>query len=346
MSVPIGVALVGLGMWGRRVGAAASRSPGVRLVSCFARDRETREDAARSLGCRPAPSLGSLLDDPEVEAVLVITPNHVHREIVAAAAERGRHVFVEKPIADTLESAEAIRQACRSAGVVLFVGHCFRRLGASRAAERLVASGALGTVVLAEATFSLPGAFAPGSWRSRRQTLAGGPLTQLGIHHADTLQHWLGPAGAVHGSLVHLAASADIDDVAVAMLEHRSGARSVIACSYVSPKTYAIRLSGTLATLELRTDMSIWPAAERMDASTSLLLHGPDGGEEVRFEPIDMLVDELRAFARCIRNGNEPETGGSEGVAALRVILGAVASSAEGRAVAIGEEAHAEHRPS
>jgi predicted dehydrogenase len=338
MTDPVGVGLVGVGMWGRRMAAAANRTPGLRLASCFVRDPTARAEAAGEIGCRPAPSLEALLDDPEVEAVLVATPNHAHREIVVAAAERDRHVLVEKPVADTVEAAEAMRDACDAAGVVLLVAHCFRRLGAARATADLIQSGALGTVVLAEASFSLPGAFAAGTWRSRRETLPGGPMTQLGVHHADTLQAWLGPAVTVRGSMAHLAADAEVDDVAVAVLDHASGARSAISCSYVSPKTYRLRVYGTDANLDYRTDMSIWPSAERMDAATTLTLERAGGDEPVPFDQRDMLVDELEEFVRCVRGRGRPETGAAEGIAALGVILGAVSSAEGGYPVPLVEE--------
>ncbi|MEJ2358387.1 MAG: Gfo/Idh/MocA family oxidoreductase [Deinococcales bacterium] len=325
----LGVGLIGVGRWGARLGAALGRADGVTLAGCFARSEDARDAAAQALGCRAAPTLEALLDDPAVEAVVVATPNASHEALVTAAAERGLHVFVEKPIAPDEAAARRMAEACERAGVTLQVGHCFRRLGASRAAERLLRSGALGRVVLAEANFSLPGAFAPGTWRSSRETLPGGPMTQLGVHHADTLQAWLGPARRIQGSLGHVAADADIDDVAVAVLEHGSGARSVIACSYVSPKTYRIRLYGTRANLEVRTDMALWPEAERMDAGTTITLETRDGTRRIPFEVRDMLVDELEAFGRCARTGAAPETGAEEGVAALRVVLGVLASAGE-----------------
>jgi len=338
MTVPVGIGLVGLGMWGRRIAVAATRTQGFRLASCFARNEDARRETAADVDCRPAESIEALLDDPGVEGVLVATPNHAHRDIALAAAERGKHVFVEKPMADSIEAAEAMRDACTRAGVVLFVGHCFRRLGAARASAALVCDNALGKVVLAEANFSLPGTFPPGSWRPRRATLAGGSMTQLGIHHADTLQAWLGPAVAVRGSLAHLAAPAEIDDVAAAVLEHASGARSVIGASYVSPKTYRIRLYGTEANLEYLTEMSVWPEAERMDEATTVSLDRGDRSEAVPFQRRDVLVDELEEFGRCVREGTAPETGAAEGMAALRVILGVVASVEDGRTAQVDDE--------
>ena len=135
---PVGIGLVGVGMWGRRMAAAAERAGGVDLVTCFARDEGARSEAAETFGCRAAGSLDALLDDSDVEAVLVVAPNHTHAEIAVASAERGKHVFVEKPFADRLADGLRAAEAIQRAGVLLFVGHSFRRLGAARAAATAI----------------------------------------------------------------------------------------------------------------------------------------------------------------------------------------------------------------
>lgn len=334
MSERIGVGLVGAGRWGKRVARAAGRTSNLELVSCYTRTEASRGETAAETGCEAAATLEELVADPRVQGVLVLTPNDSHLQVALAAAERGKHLFVEKPIADNLDSALAIGEACSRAKVVLFVAHCFRRLGAARAVGELVSSGRLGRVVLAEARFSLPGSFTPGSWRADPERLVGGPLIQLGVHHCDTLQGWFGPARRVRGSLDHLVADAGVDDVAVALIEHASGTRSVVLCSYVSPKSYGFRLYGTQANLDCTTSMAMWPEAHRMDSQTRITVEGRDGtSEAIPFEPRDMVVDELEEFGRCIREGTTPETGASEGIAALRVVLAAVESARNGRAV-------------
>jgi len=125
----IGVALIGLG--GKRLAAAVKQTPSLRLVTCFSRNEAQRR---------------------AFEAAI---------EHAGVCAERGKHVFVEKPIADTLADGRAMQAACQAAGVTLLVGHAFRRLGAARKVKQLLDQGALGTVVLAEANFSLPGTLTP-----------------------------------------------------------------------------------------------------------------------------------------------------------------------------------------
>jgi predicted dehydrogenase len=320
----IGVALVGLGMWGKRLGAAVGRTPGLRLVTCFSRNEAHRQAGAAEFGCAAAPSFEAAIEPPEVQGVLLVTPNHLHAEQAIACAERGKHIFVEKPIADTLADGRAIEAACRAAGVTLLVGHAFRRLGAARKVKQLLEAGTLGTVVLAEANFSLPGVLTPDKWRAYRATCPGGPLLQLGIHHADTLQYWLGPVSRVQGSFARLVTPAEIDDVGVALLEFANGARGVLSSSYVSPKSFSLRLYGSAANLDYETDMSIWPQAELMDAATTLTLQTKSGVETISFEPGDMLVEELAEFARCIGGEAVPETGAGEALAALEVIRGAM----------------------
>jgi UDP-N-acetyl-2-amino-2-deoxyglucuronate dehydrogenase len=315
----MGVALIGTGRWGAQIAAAAERA-GLRLVTCFARDGGARTEFAERVGCAAALSAEAAIEHPDVEGVLIVTPNDVHAQHAIAAAERGRHVFVEKPIADTIEAAGRIRDACARAGVTLAVGHAFRRLGAARRVRELLDAGALGRVVLAEATFSLPGSFPVDAWRAHRRRNPGGPLMQLGIHHVDTLAYWLGPVRAASGRFAHVATDADIDDAGVVTLEFESGALGVVTGSYVSPKTLALRLQGTEAVLEYRTDFSVWPDARALDRVTTVTV----GGEQVGFEERDMLADELAEFGRCVRDGGAPETGPDEGIHALGAILEAL----------------------
>ena len=314
-----GVALIGTGRWGDQIAAACGRA-GLRLVTCFGRAEEVRRTFAERFGCEAAASAAAAIAHPEVEGVLIVTPNDVHAEHAVAAAEQGRHVFVEKPIADTLAAAERITAACERAGVTLAVGHAFRRLGAARRVRELIDAGALGRVVLAEATFSLPGSFPDGAWRAHRERNPGGPLMQLGIHHVDTLASWLGPVAGATGSFAHVATDADIDDVGVVTLTFASGALGVVTGSYVTPKTLALRLQGTEAVLEYRTDFSVWPNARALDGATRLTL----AGDPVAFEPRDVLAEELAEFGRGIREGAPQETGGAEGTQALRAILQAL----------------------
>jgi 1,5-anhydro-D-fructose reductase (1,5-anhydro-D-mannitol-forming) len=310
------IALIGAGMWAPRLAAAAQRA-GLELVAVHARSRDARESLAERCGCRAAETFDDAIAD--AEGVLLATPNDVHGEQAAACAAAGRHVFVEKPIADTVEAAERMRDAC--ADVVLMVGHAFRRLGAARATRSVIDEGRLGTVVLAEANFSLPAKLPPQAWRAQRARNPGGPLMQLGIHHVDTLAYLLGPIERTAGRFARVHTAAEIDDVGVATLEFAAGALGVVTGSYVSPHTFSIRLLGSEGVLDYRADLgAVWPAAERVDEVSTLMLDGAP----VPFEAHDMLAEELAEFGAAIRGEAAVETGAEEGIAALRAVLDAV----------------------
>ena len=317
----VGAALIGpSGMWGPKIADAAERAGNLRLVTCYGRDEERRRVFADERGIEAAESFEAAVEHPEVEAVLLVTPNDVHAEQALACSERGRHVFVEKPIADAVAAAERMRDAFAAAGLVLAVGHGMRRLGGARRTKELIDDGALGTVVLAEANWSLTGSSSPESWRWYRERNRGGPLMQLGVHHADTLAHWLGPITRSHGTFGHVVTEAEADDVGAVSVEFENGARGTIAGSYVSPPTYTMRLFGTEAVLEYSLDMSVWPQAHKADAASRLALRRKDGREKIDFPERDPLAEELAEFARAVRGEGSPETGAEEGIAALRVI--------------------------
>jgi len=312
------VALIGAGMWAPRLAAAAGRA-GLELASVYSRGLDGRAALADRFGCRAAASFADAIAD--VDGVLLATPNDVHLEQALECVAHGRSVFVEKPIADSVEAGERMRDACVDAGVVLMVGHAFRRLGAARAAREVVDSDRLGEVVLAEANFSLPGKLPPHAWRAQRVRNPGGPLMQLGIHHADTLVYLLGPVARTTGRFAHVHTRAEIDDVGVATLEFTTGALGVITGSYVSPHVFSIRLLGSDGVLDYRADLgAVWPAAERVDEVSTLTVDG----EPVDFEPRDMLGEELAEFGAAIRGEAAVETGADEGIAALRIVLEAV----------------------
>ncbi len=331
----IGVALIGTGMWGRRLAPAVKQTASLRLVTCYSRNAQKCAAFAAEFECEAAASFEAAITHPGVRAVLLLTPNNTHAEQALACAQLGKHVFVEKPIADTLSDGRKIRDACQAAGVVLLVGHAFRRLGAARKVKQLLDDGRLGTILLAEANFSLPGLLTPDKWRFYRDTCPGGPLMQLGIHHADTLHYWLGPVTRVRGSFARVATAAEIDDVGLALLEFAGGARGSLASAYGVTKTFYLRLFGTAASLHYQTDMSIWPQADQMDAATTLTLHSDAGRETIDFNPRNMLLEELAEFASCIRGEAAPETGAAEALAALEVVRGAIASYETGQIYAM-----------
>lgn len=330
MSRPVGIAILGLGGWSRKLAAAALRSQQLQLVTCYTRTPETRQAFASEFGCLAAASLEEALDAPGVEAALITSPSHTHLELARACAAHGKHVFVEKAMALTYaDGLEMIREV-EGRGLTLMVGHEMRRLGSHRAMKQVIASGRLGQVSLATAGFTLAGSFLNDNWRTHRATNRGGALMQLGIHQVENLLYLLGPAAQVSGFFAHTTAPADIDDVGIANLVFESGAIGCVTATFVSPTSYTIHLHGSQANLSCVLDMRIWPDARQVDPHTTLSLQTRTTLEPVPFEHLDCLALELEEFARCVRGEAAPETGGREGLAALAVVEAALRSWEKG----------------
>src|SRR3989441_7719054 len=195
------VAAVGTGRWGGTLADAAGRGTGLSIIACTSRSPEKRAAFAKTYGCRDRPTLAAVLGDGEVEGVLITTPHSAHADHVVAAAGAAKHVFVDKPFTLTAADARRATEACRRAGVMLAVGHQRRKQAASRALKHLLDEGALGRVVQIEGNFSADYGFSSTlttqMWSGHRAEAPGGSMTNLGIHHVDTYQYFLGPIARV-----------------------------------------------------------------------------------------------------------------------------------------------------
>ena len=120
---PLRVACIGMGWWSDVLADAMKRSGKFEIATCYTRSTEKRQAFAKKYGCTASPSYEAILTDRTIEAVVNTTPNNVHRETTCEAARAGKHVFLDKPIANTIADARGLTQACRDARVVLALGY-------------------------------------------------------------------------------------------------------------------------------------------------------------------------------------------------------------------------------
>jgi predicted dehydrogenase len=321
------VACLGMGWWSDVLADAIKRSGKLNIVACFSRSAEKRQAFAGKYGCRAASSYEEILQDPKVEAVINTTPNSVHRETTVAAAEAGKHVFLDKPIANTIRDARAITQACAKAKVVLALGYQRRRESHFRWIKANLEK--FGKLVNAEANISRDrlGKIDLSSWRYTAEGMPGGVMLQIGIHYTDVLEYLLGPIKAVSGRFVRLVLPGDNPDVASLVLEHESGALSTINASYTSASEYYLmNIYGKQLT-----------AYYDLHQGLRVLARGTTHVEPVSCKKNDPIVEELEEFARAVRGDGEPEMDGERGTKSLAVLLAGIMSAREGRRVEVQE---------
>lgn len=326
---PVGLGVIGLGWWGGVLANGARDSGHAEVVAGYARSDEARAAFAAGQGCRASGSLEDLLADPAVEGVLVATPHSTHLGIVERAAAAGKHVFVEKPLTLTVDEAKRAIEATDRAGVVLQVGQNRRRQPANRRIKQLLDEGTLGTLVQLEGFHSSPGGFKPDlpAWRKDPAECPAGGMAACGVHTVDTFRYLAGPAKRVVAFSKQVAGITALDEATSALIEYESGPIGSIGTSYFVAPVVSLAAYGTEA--------NAW------NEEDGAKLYVQRRGEPVRSpEPVDGLdtiADEIGEFARCIRDGATPETGGPEGLEVAAVFEAIVTSAATGRAVELSD---------
>jgi predicted dehydrogenase len=324
------VASVGLGWWSDVLADAAGRTDGrVEVVSCFTRSEDKRRAFAEKYNCGAAASLDEILADDSIDAIINTTPNHVHLETTAAAAAAGKHVFLDKPVANTIGEARAITKVCADAGVVLSVGYQRRRESHFRWIQEKIAAGEFGTLVQAEANISRDraGKFELGHWRYTAEGMPGGVMLQIGLHYVDVLTMLLGPIETVSGMAAQLVLPGDNPDVGSLMMQHENGAVSTLSTSYASASEYYV--------------MNIY--GKKMSAYYNLfdglrsLNQGDSDQTPVAVEKNDAIAEQLIEWSDAVAGGVEPEVGGESAMTSLAVVKAGIKSVAEGRHVPVAE---------
>ena len=326
---PLRVASLGMGWWSDVLADAINRSGKLKITACYSRSEEKRAAFAAKYGCRAVPSYEAILADKDIEAVINTTPNGVHLETTRAAADAGKHVFLDKPIANTVSDGRRITEICRKAGVVLALGYQRRRENQFRWIKRQIDEGSFGKLVNAEANISRDrlGKIDLGSWRYQAAGMPGGVMLQIGIHYTDVLEYLIGPVKAVSGQFARLVLPGDNPDVASLVLEHENGALSTLNASYASASEYYLmNIYGKEAT-----------AYYDMFEGLRMLKRGEEKPVKVPFANKDTIAEELEEFADAVRGAGAPEIGGEYATTSLAVIRAGIVSAREGRHVEIAE---------
>ena len=341
------IALIGAGAWSGAVGDAIMKSKKIQLVTCFDVNSQKQQAFCKKFNCQPETSYEDVLKRDDIDAVHLISPNAVHAEQAILAARHGKHVFVEKPIANTLADAKKMIAACQKAEVVLMVGHHLRRLTGFRKLKAMIANGALGEPIQVEANFSqnLGFALTPESfrWRGDDSGCPAGALMTLGIHHTDLLNYLLGPIETVFAYFNKLYIEAPVEDVTAAIFQFRSGILGYLGSNYASPKACWVHVYGTEANLLCTVTLQQLPFEEYLlrwqmiDQDTRLQIFKKDrtGGEDIALKTGNPILEEIDEFADCIQTGNTPETDGQGALQALALVRAAIDSARSGKQVKI-----------
>ena len=333
----LGVGLIGLGRLGRVYARdLAGRIPETRLVAVadpagtLAKDMAAEFEVPRSYTDPLA-----LIDDASVDAIVIVTPTHVHREHVIAAAARKKPTFCEKPPALSLADVSAMKSAVEKSGMFFQMGFMRRFDTGYAAAKKQIDAGRIGTPLVFKATSRDP--FRP-SLEYANPASSGGMLIDMGIHDFDLARWFMGDVksvAAIGATIAYpeLATVGDIDN-AIASLTFANGKLGVVDLTRSGIYGYDISteilgLEGTIRIGYLReTPIMVMTKANGVSHDTV-----PYFMERFR----DAYTSQLQNFAQNVQQGKAPPITIDDGLEALRVGVAATRARESGSTVTVAD---------
>jgi predicted dehydrogenase len=225
---PLRFSLIGAGDIARKRVAPALRDSALcEFVAVARADASRAAEFADEFGAaRSYADWHDLIVDPDVHAVYVATPVHLHAEQTIAAAEAGKHVLCEKPMALDVAGCDRMIAACRANDVRLGVAYYRHFYPVVLRIKDLLAAGEIGDPVYAQINafewVDLP-ADDPRAWFLKRELAGGGPMFDFGCHRLEVLTHLFGSVRRVTGMLANVLFDRDVEDTAAALLQFERG---------------------------------------------------------------------------------------------------------------------------
>jgi len=319
---------------------------GVRLIAVADQDLGRAQALASEFDVPHAyPDYRRVLGRDDVHAVSICLPDFLHREAVLAAADAGKHVLCEKPLALDVGQADEMVSACERHGVALGLVMNHRYFPDNIRTKRAIREGEFGRVLLGSVLHSSaltgdPSGASP--WRGRRGLAAGGILTTQAIHFLDLLLWFAGPASAVKAWAVTLVRTEqDLEDTAVLALQLRSGALATLATTNGAPITddftgTRVEIHGTGGYVMLEGDRLRLVSTKGARALPAVRLPElPPGANQVIFGLGHAY--EIIDFVTSVRRGGAAPVPGRDGRHLMAVLSAAYHSAEEGKEVAIEE---------
>lgn len=310
----------------RRTMPAINMAENSKLHALMVRDLERAKKLAQEHG---APcyydSVDGILSNPEVDAVHVATPVYLHCDHVVRAAEHGKHVLCEKPMAMNVDECKRMIDACNRNGVQLEICFLFRFYSCCREIRQLIADGELGEIIEARAAFLKWYPIEEGLWRRDPARAGGGVLMDIGSHSIDLLTYLLGDVSKVAAFVNSRTTKWETEETATVLMQMKSGIHAVVNTSFVVPRSEStLEIYGTKGSVLVAGDQG-W----------RVRIHLNDSIRE-EFKPYGSLYTiQVEHFSRCIDGEEVPIAPGIAGLKNIQIISAAYESARTGSIVGL-----------
>lgn len=309
--------------------AGALTLPGVSISAVWDADPEIGADAAERFNTEFVPNLDDLLVRDDVDAVIIGSENVHHAKHTIAAANAGKHVLCEKPLATTVEDAQAMVDACEANGVKLQTAFPVRFIPATVALRDAIRGGAIGKPLIV--TARNPG-YCPQRWFVEKELSGGGSVMDHTVHVVDVLR-WMFDAEVteVYAEIATRIYDFEVDDTGLLMMKLDNGITASLDTSWSRNDAWPTWGGVTIDVIGEEGVLSL-------DAFADILEVADGRTGEFSWVPVEGLGDSemVRGFVDAIRNDTPTQPSGVDGLRAVEVTLAAYASAASGAPVPVG----------
>ena len=286
-----------------------------------------------------------LLADPDVEAVYIASPVFMHAQQVAEAAQTGKHVLCEKPLAMTLKEAQEVAEVVAGSGIKFAEGYMMRFNTLHQKAKELIDEGALGDLVFGRAQLSCWYPDMPGAWRQAPKLGGGGALIDMACHCYDLLRMFMGEIVEVVAFCDTLTFDYKVEDSSTTLLRFESGAHGVVDAFFNVPDAAGqdrLELYGNKGSIQAQATIGQLPGGE-MGAYISPKAKGYDPQQDkdalevkvqrIEAKPYNTYTAEIEALSTAILENKPIEINTLEdSIITLKVIEAAYRSARSGKA--------------
>ena len=303
---PIGIGLIGVGGWGATNAANIMRCRRFNIYGVYDKQVQFTSHFANRFSTKCFEQMDEMMDTPDIQAIAATVPNHFHAEVVKAAADAGKHIFIEKPLASCPETCRELGQYCREKKVILQVGHQMHRKPVFCEMKRILESGVLGQPLYAQAVYALERR-SRDDWRQDVDACPGGSMEQLGVHLIDVLIHLFGLPVDTQGWAENIPRISSAPDWGCVSLSFDHNVHAAISTSFSSPSHMRLELffdDGHLIT----------------DGHTLWISRSGSNPRKIKPKGPTGCPTQFIEFADCIEHGKEPETGANYAAAVMEVV--------------------------
>lgn len=292
---------VGLGNYAINHQRAVRKNPDLVLLSVYDIVPERAEEAAREFGAKRAPTIEDLAGDPDVDGVVITTPNPRHYDDFKICTAHGKHVFVNVPVTTSSAQAAEMMRLADEQGLTYMAGHNLRKNPAISHLKKRLAAGDIGTLHSVEASVGGATAYSltPDNWRYHIRNAPLLPFAQMAVVFIDLILDIMGAPESIAAFMSKRDGAGEYPDLGAVIGRYADGRLSYIGASYVSHLGYEITFAGSEARIR-------WDSHDE----NAVTLIDPEGHQRETFDRIDEQYEELAEFAHCAQTGATPSVNG------------------------------------